>query len=82
MATAYSYGRVSHADQVDSDSVPAQSERTKRYYESALKESRIKWGGFFHDEKNVSASKKPFFKRKAGRKLIDLLQPGDHIIFD
>lgn len=90
MATAYSYGRVSHADQVESESVEAQEFRSKRYYESApiepqqmsLKDSGIGWGAFFYDEKNVSASKKPFHKRKAGRKLIAILEPGDHVILD
>lgn len=87
MATAYSYGRVSHVNQKDGDSVPAQSQRTQGYFDHKSSDTEhnlhgVAWGGFFHDGKNISAYKKPFSKRPAGRDLMALLQPGDHIIFD
>lgn len=83
---AFSYGRVSHADSLEGDSVPAQEHRTKGYYDFAIKgnpdHADVGWGGFEHDDKNISAYKRPFSKRPAGRRLMEKLIPGDHIIFD
>lgn len=79
---AYVYGRVSHIDQVDQDSLPGQLARGRAYYEFALKPRGIEWGGEEADVFAVSAFKNPFHLRSAGKRLLAKLQPGDHLIFD
>lgn len=79
---AYTYGRVSHIDQIDQDSLPGQLARGRAYYEFALKPRGIEWGGEEADVFAVSAFKNPFHLRSAGKRLLAKLQPGDHLIFD
>lgn len=83
--TAYGYGRVSHADSYKGghgDSLPGQQERITAYYEKELKDKGIRWGGFSHDEKNISAFRVAFKDRPAGKKILSQLKPGDILIFD
>lgn len=79
---AYGYGRVSHASQVDGESVEAQGARTHGFYNLNLKEQGVEWAGFFGEKKNVSAYKKSFFDRPTGKLLISKLKEGDHVICD
>lgn len=76
---SYGYARASHVDNMDS--IPAQLARIEEYYNSTLKDVS-RWGKVYHDESAVSASKVPFMKRAVGKKLIEIMRPGDHIIFD
>lgn len=80
---AYGYGRVSSAPQYGKcTSVPEQKERAEAYYKLHLEPKDIVWGGFHDDGMGISATKVPFHERPSGRKLIDSLRPGDHIVFD
>lgn len=76
---AYGYGRASHEDNMDS--IPDQIERITQYYRDHLA-TVCQWGGVHWDTQPVSASKTAFPKRKIGKHLIELMRPGDHIIFD
>ena len=76
----YGYARASHQDNMDS--LPAQIDRITEYYNRELKCHGVEWGDVIWDDKPVSASKIPFARRPAGKKLIAMLRPGDHIIFD
>jgi putative DNA-invertase from lambdoid prophage Rac len=83
MSTAYAYGRVSHKDQIaKGESIPGQEERSLAYFNFQLAPKGVEWGGFHSDPRNVSAFRKPFARRVAGKRLMGLLQPGDHLIFD
>lgn len=79
---AYGYGRVSTNDQYAKVSVPEQKDRAEAYYKLQLEDSGVVWGGFYDDGMGVSASKTSFHERPAGRRLIDKLRPGDHVVFD
>ena len=79
---AWSYGRVSHRDQLSGESVPAQVQRCEDYYTYKLHKEGIDWGGSEIEAKNESARRKSFIHRPAGQKLIGLLQRGDHLIVD
>lgn len=82
MKKAYGYARVSHIEQVKKDnSIPAQRERIKGYYDYNLKHI-VDWGGIEDDNKATSASKISFENRPAGQRLLTILEDGDHIIFD
>lgn len=81
MPKVYGYARLSHADKFDKDSIPAQRDRIRAYYDFNLKNS-AEWVGVFDDAKATSASKVAFENRVAGQKLLNLLEPGDHIVFD
>ena len=80
---AYGYTRVSHALSFQKgESLPAQRDRIERYYNMNLAPQGIGWGGTHNDEKNISAYRVQFTHRPAGRKLMDLMKPGDHLILD
>lgn len=80
---AFAYGRVSSFSQYEKDnSIPDQKVRAKRYYEMYLKDNGVVWGDFHEDGKGMSASKTPFVDRPAGRRLVNQLRPGDHLIID
>lgn len=76
---AYGYARASHHDNMGS--IPAQINRINDYYKSHLLD-QCQWGQVHWDEQPVSASKIPFPRRKTGIRLLSLMKPGDHIIFD
>jgi DNA invertase Pin-like site-specific DNA recombinase len=84
--TAYGYGRVSHKDQEAGDSVPAQEARTTAYHQLISTDPErfpgLAWGGFYGEPGHVSAFWNPWGRRPTGKKLVKILQPGDHIIFD
>jgi DNA invertase Pin-like site-specific DNA recombinase len=80
---AYGYARVSHATgHQKNESVPAQKERINDYYKLKLEPEGIAWCGTFDDGTNISAYTTPFHARPAGRKIMGLIQPGDHIVLD
>lgn len=80
---AYGYTRVSHADSLEKgDSLPAQSQRIKVYYETHLRDQGIEFAGVENDGTNISAFTVPFEMRPAGKNLVKKLQPGDHLILD
>lgn len=81
--TAYGYSRVSHSDSfLKGDSLPSQELRIKQYYETHLKPQGIALGGIENDGTNVSAYKVMFHVRPAGRRLLEQMKPGDHLIVD
>lgn len=79
---AYGYARVSSDDQAVEDSLPGQIARVEAYWNMALRERGIEWGGVEWDQYGVSAFKKSFSRRPAGLRLLNKLHTGDHIIFD
>lgn len=80
---AYGYARVSHRNSLErNESIPAQRERIKRYYEAFLQPEGVSWKGVYDDKTNISAFKTRFVDRPAGRELVAILQPGDHLIID
>jgi DNA invertase Pin-like site-specific DNA recombinase len=84
MATAYSYVRVSSRGQAARFGGTGISEEEQRLqcracWERELQHQGIEWGGFREDAA-ISASKRPFLERPAGRQLIHVLRPGDHLI--
>lgn len=80
---AFGYARVSDPKQIkQDDSVPFQSMRIENYYRLVLGDQGVDWGGIIADPKAVSAFKKEFGRRKAGAKIMELVQPGDHVIID
>ena len=70
---AYGYARVSTDEQEQSSE--NQIQRLSAYISSL----GLECGGVFADEA-VSASKNPMETRKEGKKLWDLLQPGDMVV--
>lgn len=82
MPYAYGYARVSHKDQVDGESIAGQTKRGRQYWDAYLKDQGIEWGVMVEEPENVSASKVSFKSRKGGARLMKLLRPGDHVIFD
>lgn len=79
---AMSYGRISHADGEDGQSVPAQGHRTEHYYRLMIAPQGVQWGGFFGEPNHVSAWRIPFARRPAGALIVKHMRSGDHIIFD
>jgi len=80
---AVGYSRVSHRKSFDKgDSLPAQALRIKAYYEANLKPEGVKYLGTRNDGTNISAYTTSFRKRPAGSKILQELQPGDHLIID
>lgn len=75
MPTAYGYAHEFHLRGQQSLSV--QSERIKDYY-GTLRD-RCAWGGVRSD--TIQAARVPFFRRPAGKWLVEVVQPGDHVIF-
>lgn len=80
--SAYGYGRVSHDDQVDGESVPAQEARAIQFWEQHLRPAGVEWKGFFGEPRNVSAYKKRFEERAVGKFLMATMRPGDHLVVD
>jgi len=78
----YGYGRVSHKNQLEGDSLSSQEKRVREYFAMHLEEDGVEWAGFFHDDKNVSAYRYPFRKRRVGAIICHEAQPGDHVVFD
>lgn len=82
MAKCYTYARASSYQQVtDGESIPHQNKRTYELYETKLKPEGIDFGGVVEDPA-VSAFKTPFDKRPGGKYLVEVLRPGDHVVFD
>lgn len=80
---AFAYARVSDNKQVDTgNSLPEQILRMEAYYRVKLAEKGVVWGGTEYDGFGVSASKKAFCDRPAGKRIMGKLQPGDHVIVD
>lgn len=83
MATAYGYARISHLEGFqEGESISAQAHRIEGYYGMMLKASGVAWGGIHQDGKQCSASKFRFAERPAGKALIAVMKPGDHLIID
>lgn len=83
----YGYGRVSHKGQEDSTSIEAQEERIRGYFELRKKvdPNQFKdavWVGMYAEPKAFSAYSNRFENRPAGSRLLEILQPSDHIIVD
>lgn len=83
---AFTYIRCSHVKQLQDDGsgygLEFQESQCRRYYEG-LRDMRIpelEWGGCLVD-KAVSASKIPLIARPEGKRLHEMLRPGDHVIF-
>lgn len=80
---AYGYARVSHINSLNKgDSLPSQQQRIQTYYDTQLKGEGVEWGGVRNDGTNISAYRVMFSVRPAGRELMALLKPGDHLILD
>ena len=82
------YARVSHSKQFEkNNSIPAQEERIKLYYEMRVKDEESDLAKAIYDrvyaEPNAqSAFSKPFKQRPVGKLLYQQMQPGDHLIID
>jgi DNA invertase Pin-like site-specific DNA recombinase len=80
---AFGYARVSDISQIkQDDSVPFQSQRIEAYYKYRLAPECVDWGSVHYDKVAVSAFTRPFHRRKIGAKLMEMMQPGDHLIVD
>ena len=83
MPIAYAYIRVSHKKSEQSGLSPeAQSDRCRNYYEYRIKPEGVDYydGPLLYDAA-VSARHVPFQLRPAGRRLFEMVRPGDHVIF-
>ena len=81
-AFAFGYVRVSsHKQNIEGLSKEAQEQKIKDYFDWVKKDKygHVEFGGVYVDG-GISAFKKPIAERAAGRKLLDRLQSGDHII--
>lgn len=81
----YGYARVSSKEQHDlNNSVPEQDRRIRAYFEmmKTSPEWNVEWAGIYAEPAAQSAFKKPFPSRPAGRELVSLLKPGDHLAVD
>lgn len=75
----WGYARCSDVEQVATGiSAAAQTEMIQRY-SKGLERNGAEWSGVFYDPE-VSAWSVKFPKRPAGKKLLDALQPGDHVV--
>jgi len=81
-AVAYCYARVSDNRQIETESLAEQEIRMRAYYKSRLEPHGIVFGGVESDPFGVSASKREFCHRPAGKRIMAQLQPGDHLIID
>jgi DNA invertase Pin-like site-specific DNA recombinase len=84
MSWAYAYIRVSGRHQAAKYGGSGLSEddqriRSREYWERTLNPRGVEWGRF-HEDAAVSASKRDFPNRPAGRQLMHILRPGDHLI--
>jgi len=82
MPFCYGYARVSHQSQIAGDSRAAQAKRAQQYWKSHLEELGIEWVSVVEEQDSVSAYRVPFKARKGGARLLKMLQPGDHVVFD
>lgn len=83
MNTAYGYARISHMEGFEEgEAIPAQQHRIEGYYKMLLESSGVAFGGVHTDGKNCSATKYRFAQRPAGKALIAIMKPGDHLIVD
>lgn len=82
MPFCYGYARVSHKDQLAGESKAGQAKRAHQYWQSHLEELGIQWGLVIEEVENISAFRVPFKNRKGGAKLMNILRPGDHVVFD
>ena len=83
MPIAYACIRVSHKKSEQSGLSPeAQSDRCRNYYEYRIKPEGVAYydGPLLYDPA-VSARHVPFQLRPAGRRLFEMVRPGDHVIF-
>jgi DNA invertase Pin-like site-specific DNA recombinase len=83
----YGYGRVSHKDQLKGNSIPDQEARLQAYIQMRKLDEDgpfkgAKWEGMFAEPLAQSALTRPFRNRHMGRRLIELMRPGDHILVD
>lgn len=81
MPTAYGYARCSHKLQIDKATLEDQERRETAYFDLKLAGEGVVMGEIVRDEA-VSAFKKRFYRRPGGQKLLAMLKPGDHVIFD
>jgi DNA invertase Pin-like site-specific DNA recombinase len=80
MPTAYGYPRVSTKKQVKSQlGLRAQQRMIEDYYRLRLRAQKVRWGRLYAD-KGVSAYRQRLIHRPNGRKLMEILEPGDHVI--
>lgn len=80
VSVCYSYARVSTDRQAeDGISLDAQREETRKYFEYRLAPLGVVWGDA-HADGGVSGYKKPLAERKAGKRLVERLESGDHVI--
>lgn len=83
MSTAYGYARISHHDGFKvGDSIASQQLRIEGYFKMMLEPSGVTFGGVHTDGKNCSASKVKFHQRPAGKALVAMMKPGDHLVID
>ena len=83
MPIAYAYMRVSHMKSAESDlSHQTQDQSCRAYFEYRVKPQGVAYyeGPELYDPA-VSARHVPFRLRKAGRRLFEMVRPGDHVIF-
>lgn len=89
MPKAIAYGRLSHRSSMgninqetgDAIGLEAQEDSCRRYWKCYLEQEGVSWLCFVPD-KAVSAYTKPFDSRPGGKLILELLEPGDHLIFD
>ena len=89
MAKAIAYGRLSHRssmghvnqDTGDAVGLEVQEDSCRRYWQCYLEQTGVIWAGFIPD-KAISAYSRPFERRPGGRLILEMLEPGDHLIFD
>lgn len=80
---AFGYARVSDDKQADKeDSITWQIEKINGYYLTKLAPQGVDFGGVYQDPSAISASKTDFLDRPAAHKLVEVMQPGDHLIID
>lgn len=84
----YGYGRVSHTNQMDKgQSIPDQEARITAYVQLRQLDDKgtfaaCHWAGMFSEPRAQSAFSKPFRQRPTGSQLMELLNPGDHLVVD
>jgi len=79
---AYGYGRISHQQQEEGDSLSGQASRVEKFYNFKLAEQGVQWAGFFSEPGSTSAYTNGFMDRHVGKGLIRVLRRGDHLIID
>lgn len=75
----YGYARVSTDRQAAQGiSLEGQDAEIREYYDRRLADKGVVWGGVYIDG-GVSAYKKVFADRKAGKRIVERAEPGDHV---